>query len=297
MGTIPAKTRFLQILRWIRNIYRLFLDTIYDFFRYVHFSDLRNLPKTQGQHEAFLVKKNHALEKGMTLSSMDLVFAERNIVEVVRTIRLYRDRFGLTQAGNTSVGILERYLAFYKEHTSEDQFIDTLEKEIAELKTYPSYTETKGGEGGVVSLKKEDVLRNAKVDLSEFFASRYSIRDFSEEPVADSLVRQAVELAKKTPSVCNRQAWRVYALSKKEEIQAALSHQNGNSGFNEKIHKLLIVVCDIEAFAGSEERYQQWIDGGMFSMSLIYALHSLGLGTCALNWSRDWFDDIALGNI
>ena len=26
-----------------------------------------------------------------------------------------------------------------------------------------------------------------------------------------------------------------------------------------------------------------WVDGGLFSMSLVYALHSLGIGTCCLN--------------
>jgi nitroreductase len=33
----------------------------------------------------------------------------------------------------------------------------------------------------------------------------------------------------------------------------------------------------------SAERNEIWVDGGMFSMSLVYALHSLGLGTCCLN--------------
>ena len=32
------------------------------------------------------------------------------------------------------------------------------------------------------------------------------------------------------------------------------------------------------------ERHQIYIDGGLFSMSLIYALHSLKIGCCPLNW-------------
>jgi nitroreductase len=33
------------------------------------------------------------------------------------------------------------------------------------------------------------------------------------------------------------------------------------------------------------ERYQGWIDGGLFAMTLALALHARGLGACFLNWS------------
>ncbi|NES66883.1 MAG: nitroreductase, partial [Okeania sp. SIO2D1] len=63
------------------------------------------------------------------------------------------------------------------------------------------------------------------------------------------------------------------------------SCQNGNRGFGEQASKVLIVTSNLEHFASIGERYQGWIDGGMFSMSLVYGLHSLGLGICCLNWS------------
>jgi hypothetical protein len=63
-----------------------------------------------------------------------------------------------------------------------------------------------------------------------------------------------------------------------------LSYQNGNRGFGDRASKVLIVASNLEHFASVGERYQGWIDGGMFAMSLFYALHSLGLGTCCLNW-------------
>jgi nitroreductase len=107
--------------------------------------------------------------------------------------------------------------------------------------------------GGVTHLRRVDILQSAKMDLSRFFASRHSIRQFADEPVSIDLVRRAVDMALHTPSVCNRQAWKVYG-----------------------------------------ERNQAWIDGGMFAMSFVLALHSLGLGTCCLNWSVEQKTDIAL---
>jgi nitroreductase len=46
------------------------------------------------------------------------------------------------------------------------------------------------------------------------------------------------------------------------------------------------VVCsEFDIFEKLDERNQGWIDGGLFAMTLVYALHSLGLGSCMLNWS------------
>ena len=39
------------------------------------------------------------------------------------------------------------------------------------------------------------------------------------------------------------------------------------------------------------ERNQSFIDGGFFGMSLVYALHYLGLGTCCLHWSVNYKKD------
>ena len=68
---------------------------------------------------------------------------------------------------------------------------------------------------------------------------------------------------------------------------AALSLQNGNKGFGHLASHVLIVASDRACFASIGERNQPWIEGGLYAMSLVYALHALGLGTCCLNWSVD----------
>ena len=100
----------------------------------------------------------------------------------------------------------------------------------------------------------------------------------------------------RTPSVCNRQPWRVHAYYDRETIEKVLECQNGNRGFGQLIPCVLLVSVDLSCFEGSIERYQSWIDGGMFSMTLIYALHALSLGAVALNWSASAEQDIRLRN-
>lgn len=135
--------------------------------------------------------------------------------------------------------------------------------------------------------KSKNELQKGKLDNPEdFFFSRFSLREFSEKKVELDTINHAINLAKKTPSVCNRQHWHVYHTDNNEIRDLALELQNGNRGFGHKIPNLLIITSDQKAFFTTNEKNQGWIDGGMYLMSLIYALHSLGVSSCALNWSQ-----------
>lgn len=122
-------------------------------------------------------------------------------------------------------------------------------------------------------------------ELENFFLSRKSLRVFSSKPVTRDLITLAVDLARNSPSVCNRQSWRVYAIDQADLLADVLPLQNGNESFRSEIKMALIITSDLNKFSGAGERNQVWIDGGLFSMSLAWALHGLGLGTCMLNWS------------
>src|SRR3546814_11150576 len=104
--------------------------------------------------------------------------------------------------------------------------------------------------------------------------------------VPSAVIEEAVELALHSPSVCDRQASYVYCLQSREIIDRALSLQNGNRGFGHEIPCLLILCTDLSAFDTAGERYQHWIDGGMFSMR---SEESRGgkvcVSTCRSRWS------------
>jgi NADH-quinone oxidoreductase subunit A len=70
-----------------------------------------------------------------------------------------------------------------------------------------------------------------------------------------------------------------------------LARQSGNRGFGHTASHVLVISADLRAFVFAHERNQCWVDGGLFSMSLVYAFHALGLGTCCLNWSVAREDD------
>ena len=130
------------------------------------------------------------------------------------------------------------------------------------------------------------MLASRRADFKAFSQTRFSIRDFSEKAVAIGLIEDAIRVAQKTPSVCNRQTSRVHVVrgAKKKRL---LECQNGNRGFGDLADTVLVVSSDLCSFCGVQERNQAFIDGGMFAMSLLLGLHYVGLGACALNWSVD----------
>lgn len=119
-----------------------------------------------------------------------------------------------------------------------------------------------------------------------FFESRRSVRTFAPRPVDVAAVAEAVMDAGRTPSVCNRQPWRAH-LYEAGRAQEVLQLHNGSAAFAKSVPSILVVTARTGMFSGTGERNQRWVDGGMFAMTLVWALHARGLATCFLNWSRD----------
>ena len=114
--------------------------------------------------------------------------------------------------------------------------------------------------------------------------ARRSVRDFAPLPVPKEIVQRAVRVAALSPSACNRQPNKVIFIEDRAAIDSALAFQNGNRGFGHKVPLLAVLVVDSTGYFDGSERNQAYIDGGLFAMSLMFALRALGLGSCSLNW-------------
>jgi len=113
---------------------------------------------------------------------------------------------------------------------------------------------------------------------------RRSVRDFDGAPVDLALVKRALQMAQLSPSACNRQPCRVHLFPRSETMEKMLALQNGNSGFGHTIPLLAVITSDSHGFFDTTERNEPFLDGGLFLMSFLLGLQSLGLSTCCLNW-------------
>ena len=263
----------------------------YDLGRYFKYAGWRVRIDDLEERNYYIVRIYHALEKSMSFSERrpGSGWVHANLLlEVLEKAadsgdHGCHDRMGIT--------VLEKFLEVEQKHSPE-KYKDAFNR-IENVKRHYQLFSDSGNEPGVVNVTREE-FKKGSLDVPEsFFHTRRSLREYDSITVPDSVFKRAVKLAMATPSVCNRQEWHVYHLSG-EAAQKALAEQNGNRGFGHKIKQVLIVTTDLKAFSPSNERYQHWIDGGMFSMSLIWALHSLGVASCCLNWSQSGKADIKL---
>lgn len=277
-------------LKRISNLIYLNYNYFKDMKRYSKHSFELSKNKTKRHMEADLIFFYHKIEKGLSLPHPKIGFGQKKVYHLLNLIKSYQNTYGWDDTAQVSLNALFAYLEFNQTH---GLVLDDLQRELDHLKKTSNF---KGDNlnGGTTNISIEDI-ETARVDFKKFANSRYSLRTFSPGPISHSVIKEAVKIAQKSPSVCNRQSWKVYAYSNeyKNEI---LKHQNGNMGFGNDADKILIITATLEDFRGPKERNQAFIDGGLFSMSLMYALHSLSIGTCALNLSLDFDDEEKLRN-
>jgi nitroreductase len=123
--------------------------------------------------------------------------------------------------------------------------------------------------------------------------SRHSIRYYLPTPPKKEDIEEALKIAQQTPSACNRQSWRTHVFMNQDST-SLLEQQGGANGFESEILCTILVTADMKAFL-SYEPMQCYVDGGLYSMNLINALHSLGYGTIPLScgFQQKKLDNIA----
>lgn len=77
------------------------------------------------------------------------------------------------------------------------------------------------------------------MELKEALLKRRSVRKFTEEPVADEMIKELLHAAMSGPSACNRKPWEFYVV-KNEQVLEELKTASKFSRFSAK---LAIVVC------------------------------------------------------
>jgi nitroreductase len=285
------KKLFITI-KAMRDMPKIINNYYYDFKRYIKYSSSISDSK-RIKLEAQITAKYHVIEKGLSMPEPRKGFGKDKVNLLISLLERYKNSgFSMeTTQIQAALQVLQRYFEFNK--SVKDDYTLKLKSKTDNLVIN---TKVDGKVGGTFLINKEDFLAKTHENFKEFAYSRYSVRNFSDEAVDLDLLLESIKIAQKTPSVCNRQSSRVYIIKDKEKVKEALSFQNGNRGFGHLIDKVLIVTSDLNAFKGLIERNQSFVDGGMFSMSLLYALHYQGLGACALNWSVGKGKDIQLRN-
>lgn len=266
----------LKIRYWL-NLKKIYSNYFYDIKRYCKYS-ATFATKEPKQLLGKIIAHYHVIEKGLSYQEIKLGFARDIVQNLIFMLKTYSDKnFDISNTQYlTAVSVIQKYIDLHE----QKEFNVTSVKNMF----YGIKVPVTCNMGGCIELTKDEIDLKRKLDFKEMAFSRYSIRDFTEDDVDVRMLEEAIRISQKSPSVCNRQTTRVYIVLSKPTIEKYLSYQNGNRGFGHKINKLLIITSNLNYFEGINERNQSFIDGGIFGMSLLYALHYLGLGAVTLNW-------------
>lgn len=243
---------------------------------YKKFSFIEMKCHDERQFEASITKLYHAVEKGLSYSDYKPGFGRKNIDNLIASMEQYSKKYDVTAFFyETALCVLHEYIEKNRNYGHKDE---ELENRVSLLKGAPNNS------GGVIEFtpfKKQE----GTFDFGNFIKSRHSLRHFSDIPAKTETIIEALEIAQHTPSACNRQGWKARLITNPSLIKDVLANQNGNRGFAQEISSLIIVTGDLRCSNSSRELYQVFIDGGMYAMNILHAIHDKELASIPLSAS------------
>jgi len=224
----------------------------------------------------------HALEKG--LSHFDLrPFGKKKIKIIIGLLKKqsgfenYERLFSFINGINS----LREYKKTYEEH----KWIDKPEyKEVSEfLMNYEKIIEQ---QTGAYVMSKEELKKDYDIDYNKFIKSRHSTRNYKNMPLKIEDIKKAVNMAKYSASACNRQYIKIHYYPKGKMRQNVIDYSLGKGGLYLEGVNTFVLTFDANGLVGAGERNQGYFNTGLFSTNFVNALHSLGIGTCFIQFAN-----------
>ena len=214
-----------------------------------------------------LAIRTHALEKGMSIGSVRIGFGQPKALALLDDLQHYLSLGGEKTFVGESCSIINKYILFNEQiganmtnvKSKLHEFCETNDISLSDL-------------GGIYVLDKHTTNLRSKDSFNIFSQSRFSVRDFGSERIPLARIEKALALAEKTPSACNRQSWKIYVYADNILRNRMFSLQGGCKGFSEDMQYAILICGDIRGY-NINELSQVYVDGGIYAMNLLYALH------------------------
>ena len=239
----------------------------------LHFSSI--FSENRNTALATLTIVSHVLEKGITMPNRRLGFGYERVRDIIERCSGIITRYGADFVElQSALADLKQYLDIHLD--AEFELPKDIVEGIEKLSPY-----LKINDGNCFTTTREDFFKQTN-DFAEFAQSRHSVRWFDESPVDMDKLMAAIKLAQTAPSACNRQATRVKIVESHEHKKLCYSMQNGNRGFGDKADKWLLITSELGDWSHNYP-WDPYLDAGIFTMNLLYALHYYGIVACTLN--------------
>lgn len=234
--------------------------------------------KCKAKMQYTILRENHTIEKALSLPNPRNGFGQQKVMHLIDRLNRYIELYFNAEPNFLiyPFATIKSYLEYSK---NSGVNVDAIQNKFDQLIEKTKFTNI-STKAGTTVLRKEEVT-GLSLNFETLLKTRHSIRMFTDEVPSTDVLTKALEMAQLTPSACNRQAWKTHIFTN-ETCHKLIEWQNGANGFENQIHCAILVTSDANAFL-NYEIHQAYIDGGLYAMNLINALHSLGLGVIPLS--------------
>jgi len=229
----------------------------------------------------------HTLEKGMEHFELRPFAVEktRYIMSLIKReskYENYENKFAFINGINS----LREYKKIYEEHNwiNKDEY-----KKVDEF--LKNYSKVENQKAGAYILTKKELQNDYQIDYLKFVKSRHSTRNYKNEPIKLDDVKAAVEMAKYSASACNRQYIKLHFYPSGKMRDNVIHYALGKGGLYLDGVNTFIVTFDVNGLSGVGERNQGYFNAGLYSTNLVNAFHSLGIGTCFIQFANSVKDE------
>lgn len=260
-----------------REKFRAFCNYYYDFKNHIQLSVRYHSKEnyTKDMLRCSIMLLNHQLEKAQTYTEQKNGYGREKIIQLEDYLKEYIDKYGIDSLVYTSLGVIHAHLE--NPFSFKDRKIQTFYDSVLHRQEIDE-NQLCLCRGGIIHLDVTDYM--SINHALEFFKSRHSCRNYSNEPILHEDISDALEYARTAPSACNRQSIRAHYYDTPELMEKIIASQKSDFLWCLKAKGLFIITANKSYFRDYSERNQGMFDAGLFSMNLVMGLHNLGIGSC-----------------
>jgi nitroreductase len=238
-------------------------------------------PNSRIEGREFQLRRSiHRLEKGLMMHPRRSGFASDYIEETVETYA--RDVRGLKGEGSWPTELLWAHdvLEAFFEAVSGSGKVENVRSVFSGIKK-PERVRSEPMVPGRPDPGPVPVSYDALLHLA---LRRRSVRWYQPQPVPRELIDRAIDVARRAPSGCNRQPFRIMVVDDPVAVRRVVGLALGSKGWAEDAPGVAVFVGDWGAFRLPRDRHLPFVDGGLAAMGFAFAAATLGLGTCPIHW-------------
>lgn len=266
---------FLQRSKFASKVFRYSLD---DYHRFAQFSAAPWNTDSEGLR-AKTIFYVHRIEKGLSHTDFRPGFGHNPLNQLSSCLSTWR-KLGYSSDDQAYIAAVDVVKAYVRKHQSMHLEVPSFVKKLFPFIDF--YDDNSLLSSGVQTVSGSEKISSRFSDFKTLFSKRCSVREFEDSAVDLAKIMDALDIAKKSPSVCNRQPFRVLIIRENELIDESLEVQGGWRGYPTP-PLLLLITVDVRDFVTPEEFAEPYVDGGIYLMSLLLSLEYEGIGACPLN--------------